>query len=70
MRRSDGFVALSPKHWDEATAHQNLGARSFIAPNGVAPAADVAMAPVRPPTAAVPHLVMYRASWSTRIRMF
>jgi glycosyltransferase involved in cell wall biosynthesis len=58
MRRSDGFIAMSPKHLDEATAHQNLGARSFIAPLGMAPAADVDMAPVRPPPSAVPHLVM------------
>ncbi|WP_458317378.1 glycosyltransferase [Mycolicibacterium brisbanense] len=58
MRRADGFIALSPRHWAEATAHQNLGTRAFFAPNGVATAADVAAAPSRPPIAAVPHLVM------------
>ena len=58
MRRADGFVALSSKHWREATAYQNLGARSFVAPNGVASAADMNTVPIRPPTAAKPHLVM------------
>lgn len=58
MRRSDGFIALSPRHWGEATEHQNLGTRTFFAPNGVATAAEVASAPVRPPVAGVPHLVM------------
>jgi glycosyltransferase involved in cell wall biosynthesis len=58
MRRSDGVIALSPTHWAEATAHQNLGGRHFVAPNGVARAADLDSTPVRPPTAATPHLVM------------
>lgn len=58
MRRSDGVIALSPAHWAEATAYQDLGTRSFIAPNGVASAADVAGAPARPETASPPHLVM------------
>jgi len=58
MRRSDGVIALSPAHWAEATAYQNLGDRHFIAPNGVARTAEVDSAPPRPPTAAVPHLVM------------
>jgi glycosyltransferase involved in cell wall biosynthesis/GT2 family glycosyltransferase len=58
MSRADGFIALSPRHWSEATAHQNLGPRSFFAPNGVATAAEMAFAPVRPPVSDVPHLVM------------
>jgi glycosyltransferase involved in cell wall biosynthesis/GT2 family glycosyltransferase len=58
MRCSDGVIALSPAHWTEATAYHSLGAHSFIAPNGVAKAADVKAAPIRPPTASVPHLVM------------
>ena len=58
MRRADGFIALSPRHWQEATAHQDLGTRAFFAPNGVATEAEVAAAPARPPVADVPHLVM------------
>ncbi|WP_102145653.1 glycosyltransferase [Mycobacterium hubeiense] len=57
MRRADGFIALSPRHWAEATAHQRLGSRSFFAPNGVSSAGEAA-APSRPPVPAVPHLVM------------
>lgn len=41
MSRADGFVALSPAHWRGLTAHQNLGDRHFIAPNGVVAAADL-----------------------------
>jgi glycosyltransferase involved in cell wall biosynthesis/GT2 family glycosyltransferase len=58
MRRSDGVIALSPAHWAEATAHQNLGGRHFVAPNGVARAATLDSTPTRPPTAGTPHLVM------------
>ncbi|WP_319445959.1 MULTISPECIES: glycosyltransferase [unclassified Mycobacterium] len=58
MRRSDGLIALSPTHWAEATAHQNLGGRHFVAPNGVARAATLDSTPIRPSTAATPHLVM------------
>lgn len=58
MRRADGFIALSPRHWQEATAHQDLGERRYFAPNGVATAAEVAAAPIRPPVAEIPHLVM------------
>jgi len=35
MARADGFIALSPAHWTEATRHQHLNERVFIAPNGV-----------------------------------
>lgn len=35
MRRADGFIALSPSHWAEATRHQRLNDRVFYAPNGV-----------------------------------
>lgn len=58
MRRADGFIALSPRHWTEATAHQDLGRTSFVAPNGVATAAELAAAPERTAVADVPHLVM------------
>lgn len=36
MRRADGFIALSPRHRDEVSAHQDVARRWFIAPNGVA----------------------------------
>ncbi|MDV3125577.1 glycosyltransferase [Mycobacterium sp. 21AC1] len=58
MRRADGFIALSPRHWAEATAHQKLGARAFFAPNGVASTEEAAAAPRRAPVGDVPHLVM------------
>lgn len=58
MCRADGFIALSPRHWAEATAHQQLGTRAFFAPNGVARTEDTAAAPARPPVGDVPHLVM------------
>ncbi|PJK23182.1 glycosyltransferase [Mycolicibacterium goodii] len=58
MRRSDGFIALSPRHWDDATRHQRLGTRTFFAPNGVASQADLAAVPRRPPVSDTPHLVM------------
>ena len=58
MRRADGFIALSPRHWTEATAYQNLGDKPFFAPNGVSTAAEVADVPVRPAVTGVPHLVM------------
>lgn len=35
VRRSDGVVALSPRHWTELTRHQELHNRHFVAPNGV-----------------------------------
>jgi GT2 family glycosyltransferase len=34
MRRSDGYISVSPSHWRKATAFQDLGSKSFIAPNG------------------------------------
>ncbi|WP_158166246.1 glycosyltransferase [Mycolicibacterium smegmatis] len=58
MRRADGFIALSPRHWDEATRHQRLGSRKFLAPNGVATQADLTAVPPRSPAGDVPHLVM------------
>jgi glycosyltransferase involved in cell wall biosynthesis/GT2 family glycosyltransferase len=33
--RSDGVIALSPRHWADITKHQALHTRHFIAPNGV-----------------------------------
>lgn len=35
MSRSDGFIALSRRHWEEVSAHQRVGTRFFTAPNGV-----------------------------------
>ncbi|MBU9766756.1 glycosyltransferase [Mycobacterium sp. TNTM28] len=58
MRRADGFVALSPRHWAEATTYQNLGSTRFFAPNGVSTRAEAASVPARPPVAETPHLVM------------
>lgn len=49
MRRSDGFIALAGKHWDELTAHQNLGDRFFSIPNGVVSAKTLTDAVARPP---------------------
>jgi len=53
MARSDGIVALSPRHWQELTASQRLHGRHFVVPNGVEiaerprPASDRAGQPVR-----------------------
>jgi glycosyltransferase involved in cell wall biosynthesis/GT2 family glycosyltransferase len=58
MRRADGFIALSPRHWAEATRYQKLGGTMFFAPNGVSTRAEVSAVPARPPVAEVPHLVM------------
>lgn len=35
INRSDGVIALSPRHWTDITRHQSLHTRHFIAPNGV-----------------------------------
>lgn len=58
MRRADGFVALSPAHRDIVSAHQAVGRRFLLAPNGVARRADLASVPSRGPVGAVPKLVM------------
>ncbi|AKS30605.1 glycosyltransferase [Mycolicibacterium goodii] len=58
MRRADGFIALSPRHWAEATRHQRLGTRTFFSPNGVATRAELVAVPPRPPVGKTPHLVM------------
>jgi len=58
MRRSDGFITPSKRHWNALTAHQRLGTRSFTAAYGVAAAADLAEVPRRCPDAAAPQLVM------------
>lgn len=47
MRRSDGFIALSPRHREQVSAHQDVARRWFVAPNGVAHAGDVATVPAR-----------------------
>lgn len=56
MRRADGFIVLAQRHWDMLTPQHRLRGRPFVAPNGVAGAAE--------PTGRVraagepPHLVM------------
>jgi GT2 family glycosyltransferase/glycosyltransferase involved in cell wall biosynthesis len=35
IARSDGVIALSPRHWTDITRHQSLHTKHFIAPNGV-----------------------------------
>ncbi|CAM3450787.1 glycosyltransferase [Kibdelosporangium persicum] len=35
ISRSDGVIALSPRHWAAITRHQHLNERHFVAPNGV-----------------------------------
>jgi glycosyltransferase involved in cell wall biosynthesis/GT2 family glycosyltransferase len=48
MRRADGFIALSPRHRAEVSAHQAVARRWFVAPNGVAHADGLADVPQRP----------------------
>lgn len=56
MRRADGFIALSQRHWHMLSARHRLGGRMFIAPNGVALGGPP---PPRVRTAGKPlHLVM------------
>lgn len=47
MRRADGFIALSPRHRQEVSAHQDVAGRWFVAPNGVAHGAGLADVPRR-----------------------
>lgn len=47
MSRSDGFIALSPAHWAEASRYQHLNDRHFIAPNGVLTSAQLRDSPSR-----------------------
>ncbi len=35
INRSDGVIALSPRHWIDITKHQSLHTKHFLAPNGV-----------------------------------
>lgn len=63
MSRADGFVALSPRHWEQATAFQRLGARHFIAPNGVVTREQLAVLP----TAAVRSAAPVRLAMLSRI---
>lgn len=58
MRRADGFVALSPRHREQVSAHQDVARRWFVAPNGVAHGARVAEVPVRPSHDGPRRLVM------------
>lgn len=58
MRRADGFVALSPRHREQVSAHQDVARRWFVAPNGVAHAADLEHVPAPAPHAGPLRLVM------------
>ncbi len=60
MRRSDGFIALSPRHREQVSAHQDVAHRWFVAPNGVAHSAGLTDVPERParPAGAPLRLVM------------
>ncbi|MCS3779450.1 glycosyltransferase [Tsukamurella ocularis] len=58
MRRSDGFVALSPAHRDSVSAHQRVARGFSVAPNGVARRADLKEVPARRPVDRAPRLVM------------
>jgi glycosyltransferase involved in cell wall biosynthesis/GT2 family glycosyltransferase len=58
MRRADGFVALSPRHRDEVSAHQEVARRWFVAPNGVAHADRLGDVPPRPAPDGPLRLVM------------
>ncbi|MET0928133.1 MAG: glycosyltransferase [Aeromicrobium sp.] len=61
MRRSDGFIALSPQHRTQVSAHQDVARRWFTAPNGVAHADELTTVPPRPePTAPVRLVMMSR----------
>jgi glycosyltransferase involved in cell wall biosynthesis/GT2 family glycosyltransferase len=46
--RSDGVIALSPRHWADITRHQSLHTRHFLAPNGVPAQPDRGFAPSGP----------------------
>jgi glycosyltransferase involved in cell wall biosynthesis len=63
MRRADGFVALSPRHREQVSAHQDVARRWFVAPNGVAHAdglTDVPQRPDRDPGAPLRLVMMSR----------
>ncbi|MCE7005496.1 glycosyltransferase [Kibdelosporangium philippinense] len=48
INRSDGVIALSPRHWDAITRHQQLNGKHFIAPNGVPKQQDRGFTPSKP----------------------
>ncbi|MFC0115297.1 glycosyltransferase family 4 protein [Kibdelosporangium aridum] len=48
ISRSDGVIALSPRHWDAITRHQHLNRNHFIAPNGVPKQQDRGFAAKKP----------------------
>ncbi len=58
MRTADGFVALSPRHWQQATRFQNLNDTWFSAPNGVAARAQTDDVAPRSRHDGPPRLVM------------
>jgi glycosyltransferase involved in cell wall biosynthesis/GT2 family glycosyltransferase len=48
IAKSDGVIALSPKHWTDITRHQSLHTKHFLAPNGVPKQQDRGYAPAAP----------------------
>jgi glycosyltransferase involved in cell wall biosynthesis len=48
IAKSDGVIALSPKHWTDITRHQSLHTKHFLAPNGVPAQRDRGYAPAKP----------------------
>ncbi|KAA0024331.1 glycosyltransferase [Antrihabitans cavernicola] len=64
FRRADGFIALSERHWEELTEHQELNRVHFTAPNGVMSAESLSSSESMGPNPSpaqrgrVPQLVM------------
>ncbi len=58
MRRADGFIALSPRHREQLSAHADVARRWFEVPNGVVHAAALGSVPARPPLGDTVRLVM------------
>lgn len=56
MRRADGFVVLSQRHWDMLATQHKIGGRYFVAPNGVTVPGEPT--PRVRTAGAAPHLVM------------
>jgi glycosyltransferase involved in cell wall biosynthesis len=48
IARSNGVIALSPRHWADITRHQSLHTKHFLAPNGVPAQTDRGFTPVGP----------------------
>jgi glycosyltransferase involved in cell wall biosynthesis/GT2 family glycosyltransferase len=48
INRSDGVIALSPRHWTDITKYQALHTKHFLAPNGVSAQSARAFTPHQP----------------------